>query len=137
MDSTTEDNRQPVALPGICARVRMPQLPNFLQPVTGGQPIALGELTRGDVATLGLALHRALARHWHDKFTARQGLKGQEAEQIGVDLVHPAIVERMAMLEAGRDGIAWGGLDQATKSGRIFRMQETLNAFAQELTTYV
>lgn len=133
---TPHDRTTTVALPGIFAKVKLPQLPNFLQPVTGGQPIPLGTLDRGDVAVLGLALQRALASHWHDKFTARERLSAQEGEQIGADLVHPAIVETMARREADREGFAWSQMHQAARAERMNRMRATLHDFIQELTRH-
>lgn len=134
--TTTTDSRPVVALPGVCAKVRLPMLPNFLQPVTGGQAIPLGELSRDDVALLGLAWQRALACHWHERFTAHHGLVGDEANQVGVQLIHPAIVETMARREADRHGFPWNRLDQETRDQRMDRMRGTLAEFIQELTRY-
>ena len=136
MDPNEDTTRPVVALPGVCARVHLPMLPNFLQPVTGGKSIDLGELHRDDLAALGIAYLRELARHWHTRFSKCQRLTEREAEGIGADLLHPAIVERLAMAEAGRDGYAWGGLPQELKTQRIERMHATLHDFAQELTRY-
>lgn len=133
---TNDSDRPVVALTGVCARVRLPQLPNFLQPSTGGQSIPIADLCREDVLALGLAWHRALVAHWADKLAAKHRLTEREAENIGAELVHPAIVERLAMAEAGRDGYAWGGLSQDTKAARIARMTTTLTDFALELTRY-
>lgn len=132
----TNDNRRTVALPGICAKVKLPQLPNFLQPVTGGESIPIGSLFREDVLALGLAMHRGLVEHWAERFASRQKLAEREAETIGAELIHPAIVERMAMAEAGREGLPWGSLTQAEKERRTHRMTTTLHDFAQELTRY-
>lgn len=132
----TNDNRRTVALPGVCARVKLPQLPNFLQPVTGGDSIPIGALFREDVLALGLALHRGLVEHWADRFASRNKLSERETETIGAELVHPAIVERLAMAEAGREGLPWASLPHATRTERINRMRTTLHDFAQELTRY-
>lgn len=132
----TKDDRPTVALPGVCARVKLPQLPNFLQPVTGGDSIPIGALFREDILALGLAVHRALVAHWAERFATKHRLAEREAETIGAELVHPAIVERMAMAEAGREGLPWGSLTQAEKERRTHRMTTTLHDFAQELTRY-
>ena len=50
--------------------------------------------------------------------------------------VHPAIVERMAMSQAGREGYAWASLPIETRTQRIESMRTTLTDFAQELTRY-
>lgn len=136
MDSNTDDTRPVIALPGVCARVRVPQVPNFLQPITGGGPIDLADLTRTDVLALGLALHRALVANWCDRFAAKHGASEREAEALGVELLHPAIVERLAMADAGREGYAWGDLTQRGKEDRIERTRSTLTDFAQELCRY-
>lgn len=133
---TNESDRPTVALPGICARVRLPMPPNFLQPITGGESIPLADLCQSDILTLGLAMHRQLIHHWSDRLSRKHRLTEREAENIGAELVHPAIVERLAMAEAGREGYAWGGLSQDTKAQRIERMRATLTDFAQELTRY-
>lgn len=132
----TNDNRRTVALPGVCAKVKLPQLPNFLQPVTGGESIPIGALFREDVLALGLAMHRALVEHWAERFASRQKLAEREAETIGAELIHPAIVERMAMAQAGREGYPWASLTADTRTERIERMRTTLTDFAQELTRY-
>lgn len=132
----TNDNRRTVALPGICAKVKLPQLPNFLQPVTGGESIPIGSLFREDVLALGLAMHRGLVEHWAERFASRQKLAEREAETIGAELIHPAIVERMAMAQAGREGYPWASLTADTRAERIERMRATLTDFAQELTRY-
>ena len=97
MDTIT-DTRGTVALPGIFAKVKLPQLPNFLLPITGGQSIPIADLYREDVLALGLAWHRALVAHWADKLAAKHRLTEREAENIGAELVHPAIVERLAIV---------------------------------------
>lgn len=132
----TNDNRRTVALPGVCAKVKLPQLPNFLQPVTGGESIPIGSLFREDVLALGLAMHRGLVEHWAERFASRQKLAEREAETIGAELIHPAIVERMAMAQAGREGYPWASLTADTRAERIERMRTTLTDFAQELTRY-
>lgn len=133
---TTNDPRPPVALPGICATVRLPQLPNFLQPVTGGNSIPIGDLKQQDVVALGLALQRALVAHWSERFASRHQLSEREAEEIGAELVHPAIVERLARAEAARQGCHWMGLAPEDRTARCARIAATLNEFAQELTRY-
>lgn len=133
---TNDSDRPTVALTGICARVRLPQLPNFLQPVTGGDSIPLGALWRDDVLTLGLAIQRGLVAHWADRLAKHHRLSEREAEGIGAELVHPAIVERMAMSQAGREGYAWASLPIETRTQRIESMRTTLTDFAQELTRY-
>lgn len=133
---TNEKHPRTVALAGVCARVKLPTLPNFLQPVTGGDSIPIGALCREDVLALGLAWHRALAEHWAERLAAKHRLCPREAEEIGAELVHPAIVERLAMAEAGRDHRPWGTLPQDEKTARIDRMRTTLTDFAQELTRY-
>lgn len=133
---TNDSDRPVVALTGVCARVRLPQLPNFLQPSTGGQSIPIADLCREDVLALGLAWHRALVAHWADKLAAKHRLTEREAENIGAELVHPAIVERMAMSQAGREGYAWASLPIETRTQRIESMRTTLTDFAQELTRY-
>lgn len=133
---TNDSDRPVVALTGVCARVRLPMPPNFLQPTTGGESIPLADLSQGDILALGLAMHRQLVAHWADRLTRKHRLTEREAENIGADLVHPAIVERLAMAEAGREGYPWGGLSQESKAGRIQRLTATLTDFAQELTRY-
>lgn len=132
----TKDDRPTVALPGVCARVKLPQLPNFLQPVTGGDSIPIGALFREDILALGLAVHRALVAHWAERFATKHCLAEREAETIGAELIHPAIVERMAMAQAGREGYPWASLTADTRAERIERMRATLTDFAQELTRY-
>lgn len=132
----TKDDRPTVALPGVCARVKLPQLPNFLQPVTGGDSIPIGALFREDILALGLAVHRALVAHWAERFATKHRLAEREAETIGAELIHPAIVERMAMAQAGREGYPWASLTADTRAERIERMRATLTDFAQELTRY-
>ena len=132
----TNDNRRTVALPGVCARVKLPQLPNFLQPVTGGDSIPIGSLFREDVLALGMAVQRGLIEHWAERFARHHKMSEREAETNGAELIHPAIVERMAMAQAGRDGYAWACLSPDTRTERIDRMRTTLTDFAQELTRY-
>lgn len=132
----TKDNRPTVALTGVCARVKLPIPPNFLQPVTGGDGIPIAALGREDVLALGLALHRALVNHWAERVAKAERLTPREAENIGADLVHPAIVERLAMAEAGREGCSWGQLSREERRYRVDKLTTTLHDFALELTRH-
>lgn len=133
MDSTTdypESDRPLVALPGVCARVRLPMPPNFLTASTGGQ-VAIGDLHPEDVPLLAFAMARQLRNHWHTRMAKGQRLSETEAPMIGAELIPDGVCYAIAHR---RDPGQWHEIGRDAQERRADDVREVLQLFLEEFT---
>lgn len=134
MDPNEYPSDQPVvALPGVCARVRLPRPPNFLATSTGGQ-LAIGDLHPEDVPLLGMAMVRNLRDHWHGRMAKRQRMFEDEAQMIGAAVVHPALVERVARATVNANPGEWASFTPEERQQRIEWVGLVIRSFLEEFT---
>lgn len=88
-------NRTVVALPGVCCRVLLPMLPNFLATSPTGGSLPIGELAANDVTLLGMAWQRELRDHWRQRAATHLGMSPAESRELCSDVLHPATANRV------------------------------------------
>lgn len=130
METNTTDRRPLVTLPGACARVRLPQPPNFLSGQRG-ESIGIGELPPGDAARLAVAVAWGLLSHWRDRFAAKQRLAKAEAETIDAQPLDDEMAGTVARRVAATEGYAWLELSDESRRRRI----ELAHVYARAILT--
>lgn len=124
-----------VALPGLFARVRLPRPPNFLHLANAEATIGLGELPASDAVLLALASARGLLRHWRARHAAAERLSEAEVAAIDVpELLHPAIVEKLARQWVSQRGHAWGGMTPDAQTECRAQVAALVRFFLEEIT---
>lgn len=134
---TTDQPMPPgiVALPGVFTRVRLPTPPNFLHLAAAEATIPLGDLTSSDAVLLALAMARGVLSHWREKRIALERLSPAEAERLDTpELVHPAIVDKLARQWCSARGQTWGGLPASAQADCRTHAAALIRYFLEEIT---
>lgn len=130
MEQNTNDRRPLVTLPGACARVRLPQPPNFLSGQRG-ESIGIGELSPGDAARLAVATAWGILSRWRDRFATSQRMAKAEAEMIDAPPLDDEMAGTVARRVAAAEGYAWLELSEESRRRRI----ELAHVYARAILT--